>query len=187
MLKQRAFTLLELMVTVVIIAILAAISYPSYIRYIEKKDLALAKQEAQHIATELERFKAKNFSYKGFDASYIYNAGTVTPYDATTGSLLLPLDATSTTAKYTLTLLDGTQHLPLSILKDSTNKETTDSAKVQGLNWVIIVERAKDSGGEPKQANNYDLLIKSDGFRCTTKVKNLVSEYTDCGSNSETW
>jgi len=187
MLKQRAFTLLELMVTVVIIAILAAIAYPIYTRYIEKKDLAVAKQEAQRIATELERFKAKNFSYKGFDVTYLYNAGTVTPYNATTGTLLLPLDATSTTAKYTLTLLDGTQHLPLSILKGSDGNETADSAKVQGLNWVIIVERAKNNSGEPKQANNYDLLINSDGFRCMTKVKNVVSGYTDCGSNSETW
>ncbi|CAI3139412.1 Type II secretion system protein G [Acinetobacter calcoaceticus] len=187
MLKQQAFTLLELMVTVVIIAILAAIAYPSYTRYIEKKDLAVARQEAQHIATELERFKAKNFSYKGFDATYLYNAGTITPYDKATGSLLLPLDATTTNAKYILTLLDGTQHLPLSILKDSDDKETADSAKVQGLNWVIIVQRAKDSSGEPKQANNYDLLINSDGFRCMTKVKNVVSGYVNCGSNSEVW
>lgn len=97
------------------------------------------------------------------------------------------MDATSTTAKYTLTLLDGTQHLPLSILKDSDDKETADSAKVQGLNWVIIVQRAKDSSGEPKQADNYDLLINSDGFRCMTKVKNVVSGYVNCGSNSEAW
>lgn len=187
MLKQRAFTLIELMVAVAIITILVAIAYPSYTRYVEKNDLAVAKQEAQHIATELERFKAKNFSYKGFDATYLYNAGTVTPYDKTTGKLLLPLSATATTAKYTLTLLDGSQHLPLSILNGSDNKETADSAKVQGLNWVITVERAKDSSGEPKQANNYDLLINSDGFRCMTKVKNVVSGYTNCGSNSETW
>lgn len=187
MLKQRAFTLIELMTAVMIIAILAAIAYPSYTRYIEKKDLAIAKQEAQHIATELERFKAKNFSYKGFDASYLYNVGTITPYDKTTGKLLLPLSATTTAAKYTLTLLDGTQHLPLSILKDSDDKETADSVKVQGLNWIIIVERAKDSTGEPKQANNYDLFINSNGFRCMTKVKNVVSAYTNCGSSSETW
>ncbi|MEQ1086040.1 type IV pilin protein [Acinetobacter seifertii] len=187
MLKQKAFTLIELMITLIVIAVLAAITYPNYRRYMEKRDLAVAQQEAQHLASELERFKAKNFSYKGFDASYIYNAGTVTLYDATTGSLLLPLDATATTAKYTLTLLDATQHLPLSILKGSDGNETADSAKVQGLNWVIIVERAKNSSGEPKQANNYDLLINSDGFRCMTKVKNVVSGYNDCGSNSETW
>ena len=69
---KKGFTLVELMITVVIIAIIAAIAIPSYSAYIQRKDLALAKQEALRLATELEKFKAKNFSYKGFDATYLY-------------------------------------------------------------------------------------------------------------------
>lgn len=73
--KQTGFTLIELMVTVVIVAIIAAIAFPSYQEYIRRQNLALAKQEMMIIAGELERFKGKNFSYKGFDdkqLSHIY-------------------------------------------------------------------------------------------------------------------
>lgn len=72
MISQKGFTLIELMITIVIVAILAAIAYPSYTQYMERRDLAIAKQEALRISAELERFKSKNFSYKGFDASYLY-------------------------------------------------------------------------------------------------------------------
>ncbi|KAF1019516.1 MAG: hypothetical protein GAK29_03886 [Acinetobacter bereziniae] len=44
------------MVVVIVVAIIAAIAIPSYTQYIERKDVAIAKQEAQKIATELERF-----------------------------------------------------------------------------------------------------------------------------------
>ena len=69
--KTHGFTLIELMITVVVVAIIAAIAVPSYQQYIERKDLAIARQEALRIAAELERFKNKNFSYKGFNATYI--------------------------------------------------------------------------------------------------------------------
>ena len=195
--KTHGFTLIELMITVVVVAIIAAIAVPSYQQYIERKDLAIARQEALRIAAELERFKAKNFSYKGFDASYLYtyestdadgNPTTASYYNKTTGQLLLPLGSTSSTAKYTLTLANGgTGHKPLTIVKGSDGQETADSASVNGLSWVMSLERAKDSDGEPKQPRNYDLLLSNTGIRCMTKVKNTVTSYTNCGSYSESW
>ena len=195
--KTHGFTLIELMITVVVVAIIAAIAVPSYQQYIERKDLAIARQEALRIAAELERFKAKNFSYKGFDASYLYtyestdaggNPATASYYNKTTGQLLLPLGSTSSTAKYTLTLVDGgAAHKPLTIVKNGDGTETADSASVNGLSWVMSLERAKDSDGEPKQPRNYDLLLSNTGIRCMTKVKNTVTSYTNCGSFSESW
>ena len=195
--KTHGFTLIELMITVVVVAIIAAIAVPSYQQYIERKDLAIARQEALRIAAELERFKAKNFSYKGFDASYLYtyestdadgNPATASYYNKTTGQLLLPLGSTSSTAKYTLTLANGgTGHKPLTIVKGSDGQETADSASVNGLSWVMSLERAKDSDGEPKQPRNYDLLLNSAGLRCMTKVKDTVTGYVNCGSYSESW
>lgn len=196
MISQKGFTLIELMITIVIVAILAAIAYPSYTQYMERRDLAIAKQEALRISAELERFKSKNFSYKGFDASYLYtyesvdndgNAIAANYYDKTTGKLSLPLGTTTSTSKYTLTLVDGgTGHKPLTITKNNDGTETSDSAGVNGLSWMISVERAKD-GSEPKQPNNYDLLLSNQGVRCMTKVKNVVTGYTDCGGYSERW
>ena len=195
--KTHGFTLIELMITVVVVAIIAAIAVPSYQQYIERKDLAIARQEALRIAAELERFKAKNFSYKGFDASYLYtyestdadgNPATASYYNKTTGQLLLPLGSTSSTAKYTLTLANGgTGHKPLTIVKNGDGTETADSASVNGLSWVMSLERAKDSDGEPKQPRNYDLFLSNTGVRCMTKVKNTVTSYTNCGSFSESW
>lgn len=195
--KTHGFTLIELMITVVVVAIIAAIAVPSYQQYIERKDLAIARQEALRIAAELERFKAKNFSYKGFDASYLYaytgtdNDGNPIPasyYNKTNGQLLLPIGSTASSAKYTLTLVDGgTGHKPLTIVKGSDGQETADSASVNGLSWVMSLERAKDSDGEPKQPRNYDLLLSSTGIRCMTKVKDVVTGYANCGSYSESW
>ena len=195
--KTHGFTLIELMITVVVVAIIAAIAVPSYQQYIERKDLAIARQEALRIAAELERFKAKNFSYKGFDASYLYtyestdadgNPATASYYNKTTGQLLLPLGSTSSTAKYTLTLVDGgAAHKPLTIVKNGDGTETADSASVNGLSWVMSLERAKDGDGLPKQPRNYDLLLSSTGIRCMTKVKDVVTGYVNCGSYSESW
>ena len=196
--KTHGFTLIELMITVVVVAIIAAIAVPSYQQYIERKDLAIARQEALRIAAELERFKAKNFSYKGFDASYLYtyestdaggNPTTASYYNKTTGQLLLPLGSTSSTAKYTLTLANGgTGHKPLTIVKGADGQETADSASVNGLSWVMSVQRAKDSSGDPKQPRNYDLLLNSAGLRCMTKVKDTVTGYVNCGTtDSEVW
>ncbi|ENU35275.1 type IV pilin protein [Acinetobacter parvus] len=195
--KTHGFTLIELMITVVVVAIIAAIAVPSYQQYIERKDLAIARQEALRIAAELERFKAKNFSYKGFDASYLYtyestdadgNHATASYYNKTTGQLLLPLGSTSSTAKYTLTLVDGgAAHKPLTIVKGSDGQETADSESVKGLSWVMSLERAKDSDGLPKQPRNYDLLLSNTGIRCMTKVKDVVTGYANCGSYSESW
>ena len=195
--KTHGFTLIELMITVVVVAIIAAIAVPSYQQYIERKDLAIARQEALRIAAELERFKAKNFSYKGFDASYLYTYGstdddgnpvTASYYDAGTGQLLLPLGSTSTTAKYILTLVNnGAGHKPLTITKDNDGTETSDSASVNGLSWVMSVQRAPDVAGEPKQPRNYDLLLNSAGLRCMTRTKNVVISYTNCGNPSEKW
>lgn len=67
--KQRGFTLIELMIVVAILAVIAVIAIPSYQEYMRKKDVAAAQQYIGCIAMELDRHKAKNFSYKGFTVS----------------------------------------------------------------------------------------------------------------------
>ncbi len=65
--NKNGFTLIELMVVVVIVAIFAAIAIPSYQSYVRRAEASQAQQEMQKIAASLERHKARNFSYKGFD------------------------------------------------------------------------------------------------------------------------
>lgn len=180
--RTSGFTLIELMVTVVILSILAAIAYPSYAQYMERRDLAVAKQEALRIASELERFKSKNFSYKGFDATFIYPN-----YNDTTGELVLPVGSTASNAKYLLTLVDTDVKKPLTVVLSGGN-ETTDSKSVKGLKWAMKVERAVGANTLPKQPSNYDLLLTSEGVRCMTKTSDVVKNYTDCGTTDvEKW
>ncbi len=178
------FTLLELLVVLVIIGIFAAIAIPSYQQYMLKRDLSVAKQESLRIASELERFKSRNFSYKGFDATFAYPS-----YDKTKGELLLPIGSTLTNAKYILTVVDSNLQKPLTIAKGQDNKETSESQKVRGLGWVMKVVRVSDEKGQPKDPQNYDLLLRSDGFKCMTKTADIVNDYQTCGDSNdvETW
>ena len=171
--KGSGFTLIELMIVLVVIAVFAAIAVPSYQAYIQKKDLAMAKQEALKIASELERFKNKNFSYKGFDATYLYPS-----YDGSTGELYLPVGGGSE-AKYKLTVVDLEQKNSLSV----------NSAAIIGLNWAIKVERVAEDGSTTlKQPKNYDLLLTSTGIRCMTRTADMVKDYEGCGEdNYEKW
>ena len=61
---HEGFTLIELMIVVVIVAILAAIGYPSYTRYVQDTRQAEAQGEMMALSGALERYRAKNFSYK---------------------------------------------------------------------------------------------------------------------------
>ena len=65
--RASGFTLVELMVVVVIVAIFAAIAIPSYQSQVRKAQAAQAQQEIQRIASELERWKSRNFNYIGYN------------------------------------------------------------------------------------------------------------------------
>ena len=58
--NQTGFTLLELLTVVAILAILAAIALPSYQTYVERTDLAVAKNELLDIAAQMRQNKMLN-------------------------------------------------------------------------------------------------------------------------------
>lgn len=69
--KLAGFTLIEVMIVVVIVAILAAIAYPSYTRYMQQTREAEAQGQIMELASALEAYRAKNFSYKDADISIL--------------------------------------------------------------------------------------------------------------------
>lgn len=63
--RNKGFTLIELMITVAIVGILASIAYPSYIRQVQQSRQADAQGEVMELASAMEAYRAKNFSYTG--------------------------------------------------------------------------------------------------------------------------
>lgn len=82
--RARGFTLMELMITIVIIAVLASIAIPSYMGYVERGKRAAARGALLAAASFLER----NFTTNG-----CYNFTTVAACQAQSGTALALPDA----------------------------------------------------------------------------------------------
>ncbi|MGH8504425.1 MAG: type IV pilin protein [Stenotrophobium sp.] len=64
-LPQAGFTLIELMITIVIVSILAAISIPAYTSYVQRSRRSEAQVAILGLAQTLERYFTSNNSYTG--------------------------------------------------------------------------------------------------------------------------
>ncbi|TWI54860.1 type IV pilus assembly protein PilE [Pseudomonas duriflava] len=61
--RTQGFTLIEVMITVVIIAILAAVAIPSYGRYVIRAHRSEGQALLTEAAARLERYYAQNYAY----------------------------------------------------------------------------------------------------------------------------
>lgn len=82
-LYASGFTLLELMVVVMIVAIFAAIAIPSYQSFIIRNGESVAQEKLLALSGSLERWRAKNLSYKSYVPSVDFISGQ--GYTAHTG------------------------------------------------------------------------------------------------------
>jgi type IV pilus assembly protein PilE len=74
---SRGFTLIEVMITVVIVAVLAAIAYPSYTNHLRKSARAEAKVRLTQIAQLQERHFTEKNTYTTDIAALLGVTGTV--------------------------------------------------------------------------------------------------------------
>lgn len=174
--SQHGFTLIELMVVVIIVTIFTMIAIPSYQEYARRADASAAEQEIQKIAEQMEKHRARNFTYRCFDPKYIYgqtvstNGNNRCRNDDPMQSVILPTGATGSNVKYTITIRD---------LNASNLDLMHDSAL--GRNYAI---QAVSSSGK-----NYTYLLTSTGTRCKNKTKANV-DYISCGTAAtgmESW
>lgn len=67
--RQKGFTLIELMVVVTVVAVLAAIAIPNYREYTKRGRRADAVQAVGDLQLKLERWRAENPSYANCGAN----------------------------------------------------------------------------------------------------------------------
>lgn len=99
-LYQRGFTLIELMITVVIVGVLAAVAIPNYSEYVSKGKRAEARANLQQLGQYMQRFFAANDRY-GTDRAGV---SIVIPSALT----LVPQGASASTASYSYDVPNST-------------------------------------------------------------------------------
>jgi type IV pilus assembly protein PilE len=97
---QHGFTLIELMLTVVIVGILAAVAYPSYARYIIKASRSAAQAQMLDIANRQQQFLLSNRAYA--TTELLSSSGYTLPADVS--------------AKYGYAITVGTDTVPSFII-----------------------------------------------------------------------
>lgn len=152
------FTLIELMITVVIMSILATIAVISYQSYTRQANASTAQQEMLKLSSSLERHRARNFTYKGFKVEDYYPVGA----DASTQEISMPLGAAN--VKYTITVVDGAGTHPLLTSNDS-----------GGKSWAI---KAKSN-----DVLNDSFLLTSNGIKCKNLTESIIT-YESCGTDA---
>ena len=95
--RMRGFTLIEVLITVVIVGILAAIALPSYKNQIQKTRRSDAKSALIAAAGQMERYMTERGTY----ASATLGSGGVYPSTTQNGYYMLTL-ANLTASTYTL-------------------------------------------------------------------------------------
>jgi type IV pilus assembly protein PilE len=74
--RQSGFTLIELMITVVVIAILSAIALPSYQQYVVRARLTDAFSALSSAQAAAEQFWSNTHTYSGFETANGFPAAT---------------------------------------------------------------------------------------------------------------
>lgn len=107
---QRGFTLIELMVTLVVVAILAAIAYPSYTSHVVKANRRAAQAQMMELASREQQFLLAQRSFVTYDT--IAGTGYALPTElAALYTPTIAVDATTVPA-YTITFTAKGRQLP---------------------------------------------------------------------------
>lgn len=127
----HGFTLIELMITVVIVGIIAAIAYPSYQQHVYKARRAEAKAAITDVAQQLERWYSNQLTYVGGPTvptqalqyyNVVVNVASATQYTITA----TPIAGNAQAGDTRCATLSMNQSM-IKSAKDSQNNDTTSA------------------------------------------------------------
>lgn len=125
--KERGFTLIEVMIVVAIVGVLASIALPSYQRYVMRANRVEAKNALLALAQRLEQNYTLSGSYSLDQAGAAINAGSITTW----GLNQVPV---SGGARYTIGFASGSPTATaFTINATPTGSQSTDSCGVLTL------------------------------------------------------
>ena len=134
--KNRGFTLIELMIVVVIVSVLAAIALPSYSSYLVKQRMRAAQADLVALAANMENMFQRTLAYPPATATTAETKAALAAWQPSDDKLFEFQISASTTETYTVQAVGKSALSGCTISLTQANVRTTSGCSQGGGSWL---------------------------------------------------